>query len=158
MVGLHTDFDRNFSIQIVKLNAHILSVLDMSYTQNKAIARRFVEEIFNERKTELAKNFVTPDIIYHGMAEEVRGLEEFERWVAEDLSAFPDMNVTILDDLGEQNKVAISWLLKATHEKDFADFPATHKKFETRGVDILHFEGDKIKEAWTVCDLAVLDQ
>jgi steroid delta-isomerase-like uncharacterized protein len=130
----------------------------MSDTQNKTIARRFVEEIFNARKTENAKNFVTPDIVYHGMAEEVKGLEEFKQWVAEDLSAFPDMKVTISDDLGEQNKVAIRWTLKATHDKDFADFPATHKKFETQGADIFHFEGDKIKEAWTVCDMAVLAQ
>jgi steroid delta-isomerase-like uncharacterized protein len=130
----------------------------MSYTQNKTIAQRFVEEIFNARKTETIKNFVTPDIIYHGMAEEVSSLEEFKRWVTEDLSAFPDMKVTILDEFGEQNKVAIRWILKATHEKDFADFPATHKKFETRGVEIFHFEGDKIKEAWTVCDMAVLAQ
>jgi len=130
----------------------------MSYTQHNTIARRFVEEIFNARKTELAKNFVTPDIIYHGMGEEVRSLEEFKQWVAEDLSAFPDMKVTILDEFGEQNKIAIRWTLKATHEKDFADFPATHKKFETQGVDIFYFEGDKIKEAWTICDMSVLAQ
>jgi len=130
----------------------------MSYTQYKTIARRFVDEIFNARKTELAKNFVTPDIIYHGMGEEVRSLEEFKQWVAEDLSAFPDMKVTILDEFGEQNKIAIRWTLKATHEKDFADFPATHKKFETQGADIFHFEGDKIKEAWTICDMSVLAQ
>jgi hypothetical protein len=30
--------------------------------------------------------------------------------------------------------------------------PATHKKFETAGVNIFHFEGNKIKEAWTVAD------
>jgi predicted ester cyclase len=81
----------------------------MSDTQHKTIARRFVEEIFNERKTEMVKNFVTPDIIYHGMAEEVKSLEEFKKWLAEDLSAFPDMKITILDDFGEQNKVAIRW-------------------------------------------------
>ena len=52
----------------------------------------------------MAKNFVTPDIIYHGMAEEVKGLEEFKRWVAEDLSAFPDMKVTILDDVGRRKQ------------------------------------------------------
>ena len=127
-------------------------------TQYKIIARRFVEEIFNARKTEAAKNFVTPDIIYHGMAEEVRGLEEFKKWVAEDLSAFPDLQITILDDLVDQNKVALRWNLKATHEKDFADFPATHKKFETQGVEILHFEGDKIKEAWTMGNMADLVQ
>jgi steroid delta-isomerase-like uncharacterized protein len=130
----------------------------MSSKQYKTIARRFVEEIFNERKTDAAKNFVTPDIIYHGMAEEVRSLEEFKRWVAEDLSAFPDMKVTIVDIFGEENKIAMRWTLKATHEKDFADFPATHKKFEAHGVEILRFEGDKIKEAWTVSDLSVLAQ
>jgi steroid delta-isomerase-like uncharacterized protein len=130
----------------------------MSYTQYNTIARRFVEEIFNARKTELAKDFVTPDIIYHGMAEEVKSLEEFKHWVAEDLSAFPDMKIIILDEFGEQNKIAIRWTLKATHEKDFADFPATHKKFETQGVDIFHFEGDKIKEAWTICNMSVLTQ
>ena len=74
----------------------------------------------------MAKNFVTPDIIYHGMAEEVRGLEEFKRWVAEDLTAFPDMKVTIRRRW-RRNKIAIRWVLKATHEKDFANFPATHK-------------------------------
>jgi len=127
-------------------------------TQYKTIARRFVEEIFNARKTEAAKNFVTPDIIYHGMAEEVRGLEKFKQWVAEDLSAFPDLQITILEDLVDQNKVALRWNLKATHEKDFADFPATHKKFETQGVEILHFEGDKIKEAWSMGNMADLVQ
>jgi steroid delta-isomerase-like uncharacterized protein len=128
----------------------------MSSTQNVTIARRFVEEVFNARKTEMAKNFVSPDIIYHGMSEEVNGLEEFKKWVAEDLSAFPDMKVTVLDGFGEQNKIAIRWNLKATHEKDFADFPATHKKFETEGVDIFHFNGDKIKEAWTIANMSVL--
>ncbi|MFL6452852.1 MAG: ester cyclase [Nitrososphaeraceae archaeon] len=130
----------------------------MSETQQKTIARTFVEEIFNARKTEMAKNFVTPDIIYHGMAEEVKSLEEFKKWVAEDLSAFPDMRITIVDAIGEQNKVVLRWTLTATHEKDFADFPATHKKFETQGVEILHFEGDKIKEAWTLTDMSVLAQ
>ena len=128
----------------------------MSETQQKTIARAFVEEIFNARKAEMAKNFVTPDIIYHGMGEEVKSLEEFKKWVAEDLSAFPDMRITIVDAFGEQNKVALRWTLTATHEKDFADFPATHKKFETQGVEIFHFDGDKIKEAWTLSDMSVL--
>lgn len=130
----------------------------MSDTQYRIIARKFVEDIFNARKTELAKNYVTSDITYHGVAEEVKGLEEFKKWVSEDLSAFPDMKVTILDDFGEQNKVAMRWTFTATHEKDFANFPATHKTFKAQGVEIFHFEGDKIKEAWTTSDLSDLAQ
>ena len=57
---------------------HMLVIGHIIYTKQDD-SRRFVEEIFNARKTEMAKNFVTPDIIYHGMAEEVRGLEEFKR-------------------------------------------------------------------------------
>ena len=133
-----------------------MTIHSMSNADKTTIARRFVEETFNERKIEDAKNFVTPNIIYHGMGEEARNLEEFKRWVAEDFSAFPDLKVTVLDDFGGENKIALRWTLQATHEKDFANFPATHKKFETQGVEIFHFEGDKIKEAWTTCDLSVL--
>jgi steroid delta-isomerase-like uncharacterized protein len=128
----------------------------MSNTQYKATSRRFIEEIFNARKLEAAKNFVTPDIIYHGIAEEVRGLEDFKKWVGEDLSAFSDMRITILDEIEEQNKVAIRWTLKATHEKDFAGTAASHKKIEIEGTEILHFEKDKIKEGWTMFNMAEL--
>jgi steroid delta-isomerase-like uncharacterized protein len=130
----------------------------MSEKDNKAIARRFVEEVFNQRKTDAADNYVTQDIAYHGMGEEVKNLPEFKRWINEDLSAFPDMTIKVLDDLGEKDKVAILWSLKATHKKDFAEFPATHQEFETRGVDIFHFQGDKIKEAWTMTDMSVLQK
>jgi steroid delta-isomerase-like uncharacterized protein len=124
----------------------------MSSTENRAVARRFVDEIFNARKTEAAKNYVTPDIVYHGAFEEVRGLEEFKKWVDEDLSAFPDLRVTVLDDFGEQDKVAVRWTAKGSHEKDISDLPASHKKFELEGAEILHFKAGKIKEAWTIFD------
>ena len=128
----------------------------MADTQHKAITRRFVEEIFNARNIEAAKNFVTPDIIYHGIAEEVRGLEDFKKWVGEDLSAFSDMRITILDEIEEQNKVAIRWNLKTTHEKDFAGIAASHKKIEIEGTEIFHFEKDKINEAWTIFNMPEL--
>ena len=71
-------------------------------TQYKTIVQDLLKKYLMREKQRgrVSKNFVTPDIIYHGMAEEVRGLEEFKKWVAEDLSAFPDMQVTILDDSG----------------------------------------------------------
>ena len=123
----------------------------MSYAQNKTIARRFIQELFNEGKVEEAKNFVTPEIIYHGL-EELRGLEDFKKWIIEDRKAFPDMEVTIVEDIAEGNNVAVRWTLKATHEGDFAGLPASHKKFEAHGADIFHFENNKIKEAWTIFD------
>ena len=85
----------------------------MSYGQNKAIARRFIQGIFSK-----------------------------------------DMEVTIVDDIEEQNKVALRWTLKATQEGELPGLPgpASHEKFETSGVEIFHFENGKIKEAWTIYD------
>ena len=128
----------------------------MSSNQKTTIARRFVEDVFNARMVDQAQNFLVPDIVYHGMGEEVEDIDSFKKWISEDLSAFPDMKITVVDGFSDNDKVALRWILRATHEKDFADFPATHKKFETQGVEILHFKGDKIKEAWTTCDLSVL--
>jgi predicted ester cyclase len=123
----------------------------MSATQNKETARKFVQEIFNEGKIDEAKNFVTSGIVYHGL-EEVKGLEEFKKWVHGDRESFPDLKVTILDDFAEQDKVALRWNLKATFKKEFQGIQPTNNEITTNGVEILHFENGKIKEAWTVFD------
>ena len=121
----------------------------MAQPDNKTVARGFVQTIFNERKIDEAKNFVTPDITYHAM-EEVKGLENFKQWIGEDLKAFPDMNITIVDSFGEQDKLAMRWNLKGTFVKDLRGTQPSHEKFETQGVEIFHFQDGKIKEAWTI--------
>jgi steroid delta-isomerase-like uncharacterized protein len=123
----------------------------MSSTENKTIARKFVQEIFNQGNIDEAKNFVTQDLIYHGL-DNVRGLEDFKNWILEDRKAFPDMQITVVDDFGEQDKVAMRWTLKGTFQNEYHGIPPTNKKFETQGVEIFHFENGKIKEAWTVFD------
>jgi len=121
----------------------------MTEAHNKEIAEKFVQTIFNERKIDEAENFVTPDITYHGM-EEVKGLENFKQWIGEDLKAFPDMNITIVDSFGEQDKLAMRWNLKGTFVKELRGSQPSHEQFETQGVEIFHFQDGKIKEAWTI--------
>ena len=60
----------------------------MANEQNKAIAHRFIQELFSEGKVDEAKNFVTPDVVYHGL-EDVRGLEDFKKWIIEEHKSFP---------------------------------------------------------------------
>ncbi|HEY7534654.1 MAG TPA: ester cyclase [Thermodesulfobacteriota bacterium] len=138
----------------------------MSTAENVALARKFVQEMFNERKIDKAENFVTSDIVYHGL-EEIKGIENFKRWVGEDLKAFHDMNVAIEEAFGEENKVALKWTLSAMFDTEFLDLQfskddetkgveiiqVVREKFVTQGVEILHFDGGKIKEAWTVFDV-----
>ena len=124
----------------------------MSITENKTIARRCIQELINEGKLAEVNVFVTPDIIYHGAAEEVKGLDNFKEWLAEDRKTFPDMKVMILDEFGEQDKVAVRWSMKATMQKGWNVLPASNEPFESSGVEIFHFKDGKIKEAWTIFD------
>jgi steroid delta-isomerase-like uncharacterized protein len=124
----------------------------MSFADNKQVARKFIEEIFNKGNLEGVSRIVTPDFLYHARGEDVKGIEKFKNWVSSDRSIFPDIRFTIVDSISEFNKVATAWIVEATHQKEFRGIPATHKKFETVGVNIFHFEGDKIKEAWAVAD------
>ena len=131
----------------------------MAQPDNKTVARGFVQTIFNERRIDEAKNFVTLDITYHA-TEVVKGLENFKQWIGEDLKAFPDMNITIVDSFGEQDKLAMRWNLKGTFVKELRGTQpsheeqnwkdVSHEKFETQGVEIFHFQDGKIKEAWTI--------
>jgi len=124
----------------------------MSFAENKQFVQEFIDEIFNKGNMEEVSRFVTPSFIYHARDEDVTGMEKFKEWVSSDRSVFPDIRFTIVDSISEFNKVATAWIVEATHEKEFRGIPATHKKFETVGVSIFHFEGNKIKEAWTISD------
>ena len=125
----------------------------MSMEENKQIAEKFIEEIFNKVNLENIDRFLTPDFIYHGSGgDDISGMENFKEWVSSDHSIIPDIHFTIEESISELNRVATVWIVEGTHSKDFRGIPATHKKFETAGVSIFHFKDSKIKEAWTVVD------
>ena len=124
----------------------------MSLVENKQIVREFIDEIFNKMNMENLSRFMTPDFIYHASGEDVTGMENFKEWGSSDHSIFPDIRFTILDSIAEFGKVATAFIVEGTHGKEFRGIPATGKKFETAGVNIFHFEDNKIKEAWIVVD------
>jgi predicted ester cyclase len=124
----------------------------MSLAENKQIARDFIDEILNKGNVENVNRFVTPDFIYHSIAEDLNGVGKFKKCVASDHITFDEIRYTFVDSIAEYGKVAIVWIVEAKHEKEFRGIAATHKKFETVVVIIFHFEGNKIKEAWAVAD------
>lgn len=124
----------------------------MSSAENKQIVHEFIDQIFNKGNLEPLSRFVTPDFIYHSAAEEFNGMDKFKEWVYSERSIFPDIQFTILDTIAEPGKVAVAWIVEATHEREYRGIPATHRKFETVGVHVFHFESNKIKEAWIIVD------
>jgi predicted ester cyclase len=120
----------------------------MSFTNNKSITLQLVEEVLNKGNLDKIENLITANIIWHGQYKEVKGLKSLKKWISLERSIFPHMQFNIVDNVAEHDKVAIRWVLQATHKKK----PSTHQKFQTRGISIFHFKDGKIKEAWIVFD------
>jgi len=120
----------------------------MSFTNNKSITLQLVEEVLNKGNLDKIENLITANIIWHGQYKEVKGLKSLKKWISLERSIFPHMQFNIVDNVAEHDKVAIRWVLQATHKKKLS----THQKFQTRGISIFHFEDGKIKEAWIVFD------
>ncbi|MGA9154059.1 MAG: ester cyclase [Candidatus Nitrosopolaris sp.] len=116
------------------------------------MVQEFIDETYNKGNLENTSKFVTPDFAYHARGEDLEGVEAYNEWVSLDRSIFPDITFTILETIAESDKVATAFTVKGTHEKEFRGIPATHKKFETVGVIIFHFQNNKIKEGWVVVD------
>ncbi len=124
----------------------------MSLSEKKQIAWNFVEELLNKGNLENVDNFVTPDFIYHDVAEDLNGVESFKKCAESDHVTFHDIQYSFVDSIAEDGKVAIVSIVEARHVKEFRGIGATHKKVKTVVVIIFHFQGNKIKEAWAVAD------
>jgi steroid delta-isomerase-like uncharacterized protein len=124
----------------------------MTLVEIKQKARQFFDDVYNQGNLDSIDSLLTPGFLYHARGEDVEGIENFKKWISSDRAAFPDMRFTMVDSIAESDKVASTFVVEGTHEKEFRGIKATHKKFETVGVTIFHFDGNKIKEAWVVVD------
>ena len=123
----------------------------MSETENLNAVTRFIENVCNEGKLDEIDDLLTEDVVWHG-GELVTGIIDFKQSIKETRETWRDINFKIQDSLAVDNKVAIRWIVTATHEGEFMGIPPSHEKFDTYGMEIFHFESGKIKEAWTVFD------
>lgn len=115
--------------------------------ENKAIAKRIVQEIWNEGNLELAEEIIAPDYADNvaGDGSSV-GPEGFKKAVMGIRYAFPDFNITIDDMIAENDKVALVWTFVGTHKGELMGIAPTNKKVKFDGIYIYKFEDGKLME------------
>src|SRR2546422_6904053 len=98
--------------------------------ENKAIARRLYEEVWNKRRLELVDEIISPSHALHdpNALGSAIGPEAYKRVVARFISGFPDLRFSIEDAVAENEKMVVAWTISGTHEGEFMGIPATHKK------------------------------
>jgi steroid delta-isomerase-like uncharacterized protein len=122
--------------------------------QNKAIVRRFWEEIFNGRKFTLIDELFTTDWIYHGVAgQKVYGPEGLKQFLTAYHNAFPDIQVKVENLIAEGDKVVSHVTSRGTHKGELMGIAPTGKQITVPVICISRFVGDKIVEDWEIIDL-----
>ena len=128
--------------------------------ENKAIARREYEEIWNQGKLDVADEILDASYAPRGLGVELPpGPEGFKPFVSMYRSAFPDIHFTIEDQIAEGDKVVLRWTARATHKGELMGIPATGKQIEVTGIDITQHVGGKIVASWNNWDaLGMMEQ
>ena len=122
----------------------------MSTEENKALARRVIEEMFNKGNLDVADELIAPDYVDHDPAipEDIRGPEGFKEYVSAYRSAFSDLHVEIEDQLAEGDLVATRWTGTGTHDGELAGIPPTGNRVTLPGMEIVRISGGKLVEGW----------
>ena len=121
--------------------------------ENKAIARRIFEEIWNQGKLDVADEIYADNYVTHGHAVELpSGPAGFKKLVSIFRTAFPDIQFTVEDLIAEGDKVVTRWKNHGTHKGDLMGVPATGKEVSITGISIVQVVSGKIVEGWNNWD------
>jgi len=119
----------------------------------KSIARKVFEDVQTEGNVALIKSLVTQDYVGHTPLGDIHGPEGARRFDAILKSTFPDMRVTVKDQIAEGDRVATRWVLQGTHQGEFQGVQPTGKRVTMTGMTIFRVANGKLIEGWTHPDL-----
>jgi steroid delta-isomerase-like uncharacterized protein len=116
--------------------------------ENKALARSSWEQIVNEQNPEAIDEFYAPDFVWHEPDEDIQGSEQAKQFVSMYFAAFPDINVTVEDVIGEGDRAVTRWTIRGTHQGELMGITPTNKQIQLEGITIHRIEEGKIVEEW----------
>ena len=131
-----------------------------SVERNKAVSRRWIE-VFNERDDAGEADVRTQDYVAYAPVSLERAPLDSEAWtrfLAGFVEAFPDLQLTMEDAVGEGELVAQRVHFEGTHAGEFQGLPPTHRKVTFSGLELNRFVDGRVAEHWFQMDSLTLLQ
>lgn len=125
---------------------------------NTALARRWFEEVWNQRSEATVRELLHRDATGHLEGGDIHGPEEFLAARAGFLDAFRDMRVTVDAVVAEGADVVVRWSARGTHGGEGLGVAASFRPVTFRGMTWLRFSGEQIVEGWDRWNLGTLLQ
>jgi predicted ester cyclase len=124
--------------------------------KNKALLRRWFEEVWNKGRSEAIDEMMAPDAIAHGLSDDpenpLKGPSGFKPFHETFRGAFADIEVVIEDMIAEGDKVAARCSVRAKHAGDHLGIAATGAPVDFTGIAIVRVRDGKFVEAWNNFD------
>jgi len=122
--------------------------------ENKALVRRWFEEVFNQQDFDVAEEIVAQDHVDHDptLPDTPSGPEGVKQSVSLYHGAFPDAHITVEDQIAEGDLVATRWTGRGTHQGDLMGVPPSGNRVTVAGITINRISGGKIVESWDSYD------
>jgi steroid delta-isomerase-like uncharacterized protein len=121
--------------------------------QNKSIARKVFEDIQSQGNLALIDEIVASDYVGHTPPADIHGPEGAKQYDALLREAFPDLQITVEDQIAEGDKTVTRWTFQGTHKGQFQGMPPTGKQVTMSGMTIFRVANGKIVEGWNNPDL-----
>lgn len=117
----------------------------------KAIARRWFEDVINQRNLDAIADIYAADYVYHGLdGTELRGPEAVRRFAAAILAASSDRRAVVEQQVAEGDLVVTRFSSTGHHTGVFRGVEPTGDLWTTTGIDISRIENGRIVEDWEV--------
>ena len=130
----------------------------MSLQENKALVRRYVDEVQSQHNLAAIDELFSPAFINHDNEADPPGTEGVKRFFTILFDAFPDARFTIHLQLAEGDKVMTYKTLQGTHLGYFMGIPPTGKRVSFSGMDVFTVVHGKLAEHWSVSGMLELMQ
>lgn len=118
---------------------------------NKALARRFVEEVVNQGNLALVDELIAPDFVSHSHG--IQGRDAYRQLLAGIRTAFPDLQMEIEQLIAEGEWVALRGTTSHTHEGPFMSIPPTGIHGSHSGMAMVRVVDGRIVEFWEEADM-----
>jgi steroid delta-isomerase-like uncharacterized protein len=128
---------------------------------NKDLARRLLVEVFDEGRYEVIDELVSAGFVGYDTAlpGPILGAEASKQSAMGYRSAFPDLTMTIDEQIAEGDRVVTRWTAHGTQEGEIFGIPATGKQAAVTGITISRISDGKVVESRTNWDtLGLLQQ
>lgn len=126
----------------------------MSTEANKATIRRIPNEIYNQGQLAVADEVFEPEYIEHTPLPPgfPTGVQAVKAYAAMLRAAFPDLKLTVEDEVAEGDRVVMRITYSGTQTGEFMGIPATGKRAVWTQTHICRLANGRLAEHWVNAD------